>query len=155
MPAWPESVFLTQSISFYRQHFQELDLPPPSMLEGRFQAQFIGPDWLVWLAPRLLPLGGLAGWYGKCFSGSDKAINVLRSGSELVTAVPMRRTVERSMFGQGRALVLTYDQRAPIPLRTLRDEFRALDANTLLGLTVADLPFLRKLALPFILKRDV
>lgn len=154
MSSWPDADFYTQSISFYLNRFRALTVPEPSLLEGRFKAQFIGPSWLVWLAPRLLPIGGLAGWYGKSFAAPDTAINVLRSGDQLVESVPMNRTVCCSRFDDQNAFVLTYGKAAPLLLRGLRDEFRALDADTLLGLTIVDVPVLKLLPLPFLLLRN-
>lgn len=43
---------------------------------------------------------------------------------------------------------------APFPWRFVRDELRAVDAPTLLGMTVVDLPVLRHLAFPFLLERE-
>ncbi len=146
-----EKAFRAQSLAHYWQLFRTLPAPEQG-LAGRFEAIFIGPLWLRILAPRLLPLGGLRGWVGKVFSRNGEANNLLRRQHTLVEKVPMVRRFDPSCLDRQNSLVLTYDMRAPLGLRCLRDELRRLNDHCLLGLTFVDLPLLRRFPMPFLLK---
>lgn len=148
-----QSDFLTQTIGSYIKLFESLPCPQAEQVNDCFLAEFIGPGWLRWLAPKLLPLGGLSGWEGKSLR-AEKAINLLRREGQLIEAIPMVRNESKSVLAEGDVLCLSYDKRAPVPLRALRDELRMLDDDTLLGLTVIDIPLLRKFPMPFLLKRQ-
>ena len=153
MDGLADADFSRQRIVDYKNLFKRAEAPRAEAVDGRYEAEFIGPAWLRYIAPKLLPLGGLPGWFGKSFAEGEKAINLLRKGNELVEAVPMcRRFCASGIDGQS-ALVLSYDRRAPLGCRLLIDEFRALDEDTLLGLTVVNLPLIRSFTLPFLLKR--
>lgn len=154
MLLWQAPGFENQSLHDYRALYSSLEVPDPVSVNGPYRAEFIGPRFLVHAVPKFLPLGGLPGWYGKVFKQDNQAINLLRKRNDIVEAVPMVREVRASGFDDKPALVLTYDKRAPLMLRLLVDEFRSLDADTLLGLTIVDLPLMRKLVLPFLLRRD-
>lgn len=142
-----------RSLKAFQSLFSLLNAPDPEWLNGRFRAEFVGPKSLQAIAPRLLPLGGLPGWCGKAFVGDKQAVNLLSNGSQVVEAVPMLPAFAPSQIDQRQALVLRYDQRAPLACRKLVDELRVLDETSLLGLTMVDLPLLRKLVMPFVLKR--
>jgi hypothetical protein len=70
----------------------------------------------------------------------------------------MRVTPGRSRLDGRDGVELVYlpeDGRpAPLPWRWVRDELRAVDADTILGMTVVDLPLLRRFAFPFLLRRE-
>jgi len=149
----PEA-FIQQNIKYYVALFKTLECPEDSAINGDYAAEFIGPSWLRFIAPKLLPLGGLSGWYGKRLLDDGGAINLLGPQDQLTADITMVRSEQPSFFGTGNALCLTYDGRAPIGLRGLRDELRSLDEQTLLGLTVVDWPVLRKLPMPFLLRRN-
>lgn len=153
MPDWEIQNFEKQPIRAYLSLFEALPAPDDALVNGQYLAEFIGPSWLTAIAPRLLPLGGLAGWAGKSFKENGDAINLLYKGSELAERVPMLRRTERSAIDTNTGLTLTYDKRAPLPLRSLRDELRSLDNNTLLGMTIVDLPLIKRLPMPFLLRR--
>jgi len=144
--------FSTQPLAAFRHLFRSLPAPA-SDLQGQFYASFIGPLWLRTLAPTLLPLGGLSGWVGKTFTPDGSANNLLRHQDRLVERVPMIRSLAPSRLDQSPCLALTYDHRAPLGLRRLRDELRTLDDNTLLGLTFVELPWVRRFPMPFLLER--
>jgi len=153
MPDWEIQDFEKQPIRAYLSLFESLPAPDDTLVNGQYLAEFIGPAWLTAIAPRLLPLGGLAGWAGKSFKENSEAINLMRKDSNLEERVPMVRCTERSAIDTHKGLTLTYDKRAPLPLRSLRDELRSLDNNTLLGMTIVDLPLIRRLPMPFLLRR--
>jgi len=155
MASWETQGFAKQSIRSYRSLFESLAAPESNAVNGQYLAQFIGPSWLTAIAPRLLPLGGLSGWAGKSFNAKGEAINLLREGDKLAQRIPMVRCIERSKIDAHTGLTLTYDKRAPLPLRALRDELRVLDHDTLLGMTIVDLPLLNAIPMPFLLRRMV
>ena len=62
--------------------------------------------------------------------------------------------VRASSFIDGRrGLALHYQPGNPFPWMYVVDEIRQVDGNTLLGMTIANLRGLRKLAFPFILEK--
>lgn len=135
-------------------------LPPPdaALRHGFFRARFIGPAWLRASGRPSVALSGLPGWQGKRFLNADDATNVLKKGDALVQALAMRVTPGTSQVDGRPGLALHYVAQdgvpAPFPWRFVRDELRAVDADTLLGMTVVDLPVLRHLAFPFLLERE-
>lgn len=127
-------------------------LPAPTTTDGRWAASFLTP--LRQLAPAGLALMGLPRWYGKDLAG-DRGVNLVRGpgATALHEALPMRIVREASWRDGRPAVVATYAADARRPWRWVRDELRALDEATLLGLTFADLPGGRRLGLPFLLHR--
>lgn len=153
MDRWSAPEFCHDAISSYCRRFGLLKAPCEDKLTGRYLALFIGPAWLRFIAPKLLPLGGLPGWAGKSFTEHGGAINLLEQNAQLREQIPMVRAVKGSCIDGNDALVLTYDSRAPIMLRRLVDELRALDDDTLLGLTHMNFPLLKRFSMPFLLRR--
>jgi len=136
-------------------------LPPPAatMRHGFFRASFIGPAWLRASGRPGVEISGLPGWQGKKFLNADDATNVLKKKDSLVEALAMRVTPGISQVDGKQGVALHYvpdanGKPAPIPWRFVRDELRAVDANTILGFTVIDLPVLRLMAFPFLLTRE-
>ncbi|MFP5411017.1 MAG: hypothetical protein ACLGG6_08580 [Gammaproteobacteria bacterium] len=135
-------------------------LPPPSaaMRDGFFRARFIGPFWLRAPAPLSVHLMGLPNWQGKRFQTPDTATNrVIRNGQETeylcMTLLPGPSLVDGKDGLALHYLVQPDGTASPAPWRWVRDELRALDDDTLLGMTVIDQPLLRLLAFPFLLER--
>lgn len=153
MDTWSSPEFCHDALSSYKHLFCRLKAPSNEQLTGQYLAQFVGPAWLRFLAPKLLPLGGLSGWAGKSFSADNAAINLLDQKGQLAERVPMVRALCASSVDGNEALVLTYDARAPLMLRSLVDELRSLDGDTLLGLTYMKLPLLNRFLMPFLLHR--
>lgn len=146
------------SIGELRALFSALKAPDPSMRHGFFRASFIGPAWLRATGRPSVALSGLPGWQGKKFLNADDATNVLQQGDTVREALAMRVTPGLSQVDGRPGLALHYvpqnGKPAPIPWRYVRDELRAVDANTILGFTVIDLPLLRLLSFPFLLTRE-
>lgn len=128
-------------------------LQPPVSLAGSWRAAFTGPGWLRALAPVGMALSPLAGWCGKRFDAEGQGINLIRRGAGIVPIVPMRVVARASAVDGAPVLATAYDERAPWLLRGVADEFRALDADTLLGLMTVARPGLRWVAFPFLLTR--
>lgn len=98
---------------------------------------------------------GLSGWRGKRFEPADGAIeavvvNLTRDGE----VKPMTARIASSLTDGAPALVCTYQPQEMPPYRWIRDEFRAWDERTLLGLAFLDLPLLRGVGFPFVLRPD-
>jgi hypothetical protein len=149
----------TQSASLreLKRLFSELAPPSPAMRRGFFRARFIGPWWLRATGQPAVEIAGLPGWEGKRFLSEDDATNVVVRRGERGEALAMRVTPGISQVDGVRGVALHYVPAggvpAPLPWRWVRDELRALDDDSILGMTVVDLPLLRRVAFPFLLER--
>ncbi len=133
-------------------------LPAGDEPVGDHRAEFIGPRPLRGAAPRAIALGGMPRWYGKRFAGDGTAVNLLRASAAadapLLERLPMTVGIEPSWWDGQPAIVVSYGSAGPIPWRWVRDEFRALEAGILLGLTFAGGRWSRHAAAPFLLIRE-
>ncbi len=140
-----------QSLSDWAGHFRQLAAPTDHV--GSWRAELVGPWWLrEFLAPVNLRLCGFRGWVGKRFDGRSGA-NLARRGPLLREFAPFSLKLEASRLDGKPALILRYAGDLSFPLPRMRDEFRQLNARSLLGLSYTDLPGIRKLGLPFLLHR--
>lgn len=142
---------INAALSAWRARFLTLPAPVPTSIPGFRRVAFVGPFWLRGSAPSAIALGGLPGWQGKCFRSETQAINVLASGEE---RLPMQVELTRSWLDGQPVLVCRYGEDAPFPWRRVRDEFRVLSETTWLGMTLVDLPGLRRTGWPFLLTRE-
>lgn len=115
-------------------------------MAGTFDGEFVGP---VRLFSAGLAVCGMPGWHGKRFDTAERGINRL-VGRE---GFPMYAELGASWADGRTAIVATYGDRERLPFRRIRDEFRAWDDRTLLGLSFLDAPGARKLGAPFLLHR--
>lgn len=69
-------------------------------------------------------------------------------------ALTMQCVPEPSLVDGRAGLSLHYGPTAPRPWRWVRDELRAFDDDTLLCMTVIELPLLKHLSFPFLLLRE-
>ena len=127
------------------------DLPEPSLdaMAGTFDGEFAGPRPLRKAFSGGLALFGMRGWHGKRFDTPTNGINRLEHG----TGFPMYARLEPSYADGRSAIVATYGDRERPPFRWIRDEFREYDADTLLGLSFVDAPGLKRIGVPFLLRR--
>ena len=139
------------SLSAWRTRFLSLPAPSLASIPGFRRVSFIGPFWLRGSAPSAIALGGLPGWMGKRFINETQAINVLKGGEE---RLPMRVELASSWLDGKPVMVCRYGTDAAWPWRRVRDEFRVLSGTTWLGMTLIDLPGLRRVGWPFLLTRD-
>lgn len=128
-------------------------LSPPASLAGCWRAEFVGPGWLRWLAPRGMWASPLYGWRGKRFDAEGQGLNLVRRGGRVQGVIPMRQEARASRLDGRPVLASRYAADAPWLLRGVADEFRQLHPDGLLGLMTIDRPGLRGLALPFLLHR--
>lgn len=142
---------LHQTLDSARELFAMLS--PPSTLAGTWRAEFVGPSWLGRLARLALPLSVLRGWYGKRFDIHGQGENLVLRAGVLQGIVPMLEVHKASKLDGHPAAVATYGPHTPLSLRYVEDELRALDADTLLGMMTFRIPGLRRLGLPFLLRR--
>lgn len=134
--------------------FKELPSVSEESAKGHYRAQFVGPLWLRALAPISLPLIHLGGWCGKRIIGNGHATNLVRRRENAIQEViPMNVKEDESIIDKKPSLTLTYPSSSPLVLRYFIDELRAVDDNTLLGMTIVDLPLIRRCPLPFVLLR--
>lgn len=133
-------------------------LPAGDEPAGDYRAEFIGPRPFRAAAPRAIALGGMPRWHGKRFAGNGTAVNLLRDSAAadapLSERLPMLVGTEPSWLDGQPAIVVSYGPGGPVPWRWVRDEFRTLDARTLLGLTFAGGRWSRHAAAPFLLVRE-
>jgi hypothetical protein len=142
------------SLGALRALFSSLSVPGVGLLSGSYRATFVGPAWLRASATPSLAVAGLPGWAGKRFLAPDRAVNLLRRDGQLVEALTMAVVAGASRVDGQPGLALLYGPTAPRPWRWVRDELRAVDQDTVLGMTVVDVPLLRALAFPFLLERE-
>lgn len=148
----------TASLRSLRALFASLHPPLEAQRRGFFRASFVGPAWLRWTAPPSLALAGLPGWQGKRFLGPTTATNVVRRAGREVEAMTMQVVSGPSQVDGQPGVALHYlpesGRPAPMPWRWVRDELRVLDDDTWLCMTVINLPLLRRLSFPFLLRRE-
>ncbi len=147
---------LPTSLAGLNRLWKALPSPDADALLGTHAATFVGPAMLRATAPRILGLLGLPRWYGKRFLQTPdglQGVNLLHKDGAFREHLHMDAVVQPSRLDGVPALIVTYAADAPLPWRHIRDEFRALDANTLLGMTVLDRPGVRRVGAPFIVAR--
>lgn len=140
-------------LAAWRACFGRLAPPAEADWHGVFRVEFIGPAWLRRSAPAAIALGGLPRWHGKQLLSADEAVNLVRTREGLAPRLPMRVSGEVSSLDGARVRALRYDRSAPWPWPRVRDELRAIDGDTWLGMTIIDLPRLRGIGWPFLLRR--
>lgn len=135
----------------YKRLFAVL-APPPAGLQGRFEAELVGPRWFQGFSRFGLGLRGFKGWYGKQFDGQGNGVNLMQRDGKLVEAIPMRIAVETSPLDGRESLFVRYTPETLWPWPHVIDELRVMDDKTLLGMTrLVSGP---ALALPFVLHRN-
>lgn len=140
------------SLATFTAFFAQLPSPQESLLQGRFRAHFVGPGWLRRIAPSAIMLSGLGGWWGKELSGFAEAHNLVLRRQALNKSHAMLLSQAPSIIDGKPCAQLRYH--SGFPWRWVVDELRVIDDNTLLGMTLANAPLLRRLAFPFLLERD-
>ncbi len=139
-----------------RKRFGGLPAPDLDALAGRYSGGFPQPRAYELACRWGMAATGLGGWHGKRFetpgAGATEAhvTNLVRSDE----VKPMVARIDSSLHDGAPALVCTYRPDETPPYRWVRDEFRAWDERTLLGLAVLDVPVLRAVGFPFVLRRD-
>ena len=78
-----------QPLGQFKDLFNTLESPVISEMNGRFQAEFVGPGWLRAVAPPGLAPLGLGGWQGKTFDGRGGGLNVVRRKGKLQEIIPI------------------------------------------------------------------
>lgn len=145
--------YRTASVGALKKLYSSLPVPDAKIRHGFFRASFIGPFWMRLSGKPTLELTGLPGWQGKRFITDGTATNVLLRKGERVDALNMTVQDVTSYVDGSAGVALRYGADAPAPWRWVRDELRAIDDNTLLGITFVDVPVLRHFPMPFLLER--
>jgi hypothetical protein len=137
----------------YRRVFGSLPAPSAPPRPGDYHAEFVGPFWLRWSAQPSLALTALAGWCGKRFTATGAVNLVARRGAPtLREALPMQPRVEPSSVDGQPAVRMHYARTSGVPWRWTIDELRPLADGSWLGLMHLELPLLRHLHFPFLLR---
>ncbi len=140
-----------QPLSGFKSLFGSLTIPEINSLEGFYQAEFTGPEWLRRLAGPTLALGGLGGWQGKEFGASQMGVNLVFRQGGLQRRFPFTFLTTASALDGGPSIAVHYTQECPFPWLWIVDELRSLDDCCLLGMTYIHKGLLKKLAFPFLL----
>jgi hypothetical protein len=144
----------TNSLSLlqFRGLFTSLPIPEPASIRGVYRAAFVGPAWLRTSAGPALSLSGLDGWWGKEFSADGTAVNIILQAGKFSTRFPMKLVQAKSFLDGRDGLSIHYQAGNPFPWMHIVDELRRIDESTLLGMTLANVNGLRRLAFPFTLQ---
>lgn len=141
------------SLGELRQHFISLEPPEPGSMLGVMRGYFVSPGWLKKLWGPTLAIFGLGGWRGKEIDLQGKAVNiVLRKGS-LERRFPMYFVQEVSHLDKKPGLAFRYQSGNPFPWNLIVDELRRIDEQHVMGMTLAEIGPLSRLAFPFILQQ--
>ncbi|WP_337868493.1 hypothetical protein [Meiothermus sp.] len=132
-----------------------ITLKAPAAVQGVYRAEFVGPAWLRWVAPKGLWLLGLGGWCGKDFAANGAGINLLQREDTIIRRFPVQVALAPSRVDGQPCQIVTYPAVNPWPWPSVVDELRQLDEQTLLGLTFFKMGPLARLPLPFLLHKDV
>jgi hypothetical protein len=142
-----------QTLRAHKEWFLSLSPPGPGTLQGVYQAEFVGPGWLQRLAGPALSLVSLKNWWGKVFDGPDRAENLVARGEGLLRTMPIRVDRVPSRLDGRPGVTLVYPRGSPFPWPWIVDELRQVEEGQILGVTLAAIPGLDRLALPFLLRR--
>ena len=145
--------FERQSLARYSALYKTLPQVSDDQFSGRYHASFLGPWWLRKSAGPSIALAGMSGWFGKEFLSANAAINLVRRAGKTEQVIPMEIKLKRSFVDGQETKMTLYPKGSPFPWPHVVDEFRSLDENHLLGMTIIDAPLLRKLAFPFLLRK--
>lgn len=127
-------------------------LQPVESLDGEYVAELTGPAVFRPLQKLFLRLSGLPGWSGKVFT-SAQAVNIIKRQGQPARGLKMHLAQEPQLMDSRQGMVARYSEEAPLIWRKCRDEFRQIDADTVLGASYFDLPFLRRRPIMFLLHK--
>lgn len=142
-----------RSFAVCRSLFSHLEPVSIRRLHGAFQSAFTGPAWLQTVAPRLLVLGGLGGWCGKWFDGQGQGHNLVMRRGKVRATMPIRLEKRPSLIDRLPTCTVVYPKGSRFPWPLIVDELRQLNDQTILGMTIVNLPLLRRTAYPFLLHK--
>ncbi len=131
--------------------FATLPSPAQTMIDGLYEAHFVGPWFMRVSARPTMNIFSLPNWFGKRFLSPSTACNVIIQNGQQQQVIPMQGTYTQSCIDQKDCYTLTYDATAPIPWRYVRDDLKQLSPTVLLGLTTVQLPILSWFKFPFLL----
>lgn len=141
-------------LQWYRDRFASLAPPARDSLSGRFQGQLVGPAWFRYGAKALLAVLGMRGWWGKEFGAEGRGVNLVRRGKDLRPAVPLVLREGRSHVDGRQGVQVEYPPECSWHWRLFVDELRWWDDETVLAMSHVELPWLRRVTLPFVLRRS-
>lgn len=146
---------MSHTLTSLRRAWPALGAPGVGDLTGDWQAEFVAP--LRTVAPAGLGLVGLRRWFGKRLvaeAGRGRGTNLVRTPAGLAETLPMQLATGLSRIDARPVVVVSYAPGSRKPWPWVVDELRVLDHDTLVGMTVVDVPVLRGLGgTPFLLRR--
>ena len=142
------------SLQNIKEIFCGLPKPQSTIEAGDYRAEMTGPIWIRTTAPSALACIGFYGWCGKRFTATGQACNLKTRGEELLEFQPMSLAIEISRADLAPCWVLRYPPSTHFPVRRMVDELRSLTDNVILGMSYTEIPGLRNLGLPFLLRRQ-
>jgi hypothetical protein len=153
LPGLNRSVPHGSWLRWYRDRFASLAPPERESLSGRFQGQLLGPAWFRFGSRLLLSALGMRGWWGKEFDAQGRGSNLVRRGKSLLPSVPIVLRHGRSKVDGRQGVQVEYPRESAWHWRFFVDELRWWDDETVLAMAHLELPLLRGLTLPFVLRR--
>ncbi|MBN2548059.1 MAG: hypothetical protein JXB15_02790 [Anaerolineales bacterium] len=140
------------SVGEIRKLFCTLSPPEAASMSGLFRGIFVGPGWLCSLWGPLLAITGLGGWWGKEID-SGNAINIVVHKGNYEKRFPMVFVEQTSYLDGKPGLAFRYQKGNPFPWPWIVDELRRIDAQHVLGMTLAEVGPFKRLPFPFILQQ--
>lgn len=141
------------SLSELRRYFFSLKPPEPGSMQGLMRGYFVGPGWLKKLWGPTLFLFGFSGWCGKEINPQGEAFNILLRKGKFEKRFPMYFVQEPSHLDGQPGLAFRYHSGNPFPWNLIVDELRRIDEQHVMGMTLAELGPLKRMAFPFVLEQ--
>lgn len=136
-----------------KQEFREGRALTAQELTGFYPGLPAGPWWFRLSSGPTLSLTGFGGWRGKLFLGKGLAVNLFQTQHGTEKRFPMTLARKPSRVDGKDTLVLLYPTEARAPWCWVTDELRRTADGSILGMTFVDVPVIRHLVFPFVLKR--
>jgi hypothetical protein len=149
-----EQLLSISSLKEAKELFCQLNLMSTETLCGTYEGTIVGPAWIRKIAPLLLIVTGLKGWQGKEFDANGEGFNRCLQNGFIEKIGPMKASGIIPSIIDGKP-TLSIGPREPSLLeRSMRDEVRISSDNmTILGFSYANVEPLRRLPMPFVLRR--
>ena len=139
-------------LSSLKQAFREGKSVSTTELRGFHAGVPAGPWWFRLGSGPTMRMTGFGGWLGKEFLGEGRAVNLFQRGTHTEQRFPLTLSRAASRIDGADTLVLNYPADARAPWCWVTDELRAMPDGRILGMTFVNIPVLRHLVFPFVLR---
>ncbi len=140
------------NITQLKQAFRQAASIQATDLHGFYAGVPAGPWWFRLGSGPTMGMTGFGGWLGKQVLGGGRAVNLFGSQSSPEQRFPMTLGRRTSWIDGQDTLVLNYPADARKPWCWVTDELRRMPDGRILGMTFVDVPVVRHLVFPFVLK---